>query len=67
MTITTAGLGIIVKVAREATANRISYFPPFMICFLILFYCTGVGNGSTFRQVSATGMTATGMSATAYV
>ena len=31
-----------------------SYFPWFFICFLLLFYGTGVGNGSTFRQVIAT-------------
>merc|ERR1712167_445792 len=44
MTIVTACLGIIVKFAREATKDRMHYFPPFFICFLILFYCTGVGH-----------------------
>lgn len=52
LTTVTIGLGFIVRAAREATANRMAFFPPFFICFLILFYCTGVGNGSTFRQIA---------------
>merc|ERR1711990_1365744 len=52
MTVVTVALGIIVSAAKRADSNRASYFPPFFICFLILFYCTGVGNGSTFRQIA---------------
>lgn len=52
MTIVTTCLGIIVKFAREATTNRMGFFPGFFICFMLLFYCTGVGNGSTFRQIA---------------
>jgi len=52
MTAVTIGLGVIVKYAREAEENRIRYFAPFMVCFMILFYCTGVGNGSTFQQIA---------------
>jgi NNP family nitrate/nitrite transporter-like MFS transporter len=52
MTIVTAVLGVIVKLAREAKTNRMDYFPPFFVCFLLLFYGTGVGNGSTFRQIA---------------
>jgi len=52
MTAVTAALGVIVKFAREAEEDRMGFFPPFMVCFLVLFYCTGVGNGSTFRQIA---------------
>merc|ERR1711990_1222807 len=51
MVLVTAALGVIVKFAREAKTGRMDYFPPFFLCFMILFYCTGVGNGSTFRQI----------------
>ena len=51
MTITTTGLGFICIAARNATRNRTAYYAPFFTCFMILFYCTGVGNGSTFRQI----------------
>ena len=36
---------------REAKSGRQDYFPLFFILFMINFYCTGVGNGSTFRQI----------------
>ena len=52
MVLVTAALGVIVKFAREAKTGRMDYFPPFFLCFMILFYCTGVGNGSTFRQIA---------------
>ena len=32
-------------------AARLSH-TAFFACFLILFYCTGVGNGSTFCQIA---------------
>ena len=51
MTLATAGLGIICIYARDAERNRNDFFPGFLICFLVLFYGTGVGNGSTFRQI----------------
>ena len=51
LTATTIGLGFICIAARNATTNRMAYFPPFFACFMIIFYCTGVGNGSTFRQI----------------
>ncbi|EOD35085.1 hypothetical protein EMIHUDRAFT_227846 [Emiliania huxleyi CCMP1516] len=50
MTAVTIGLGVIVKYAREAEENRIRFFPPFMVCFMILFYCTGE---SCSRDVTA--------------
>ena len=50
MTVVTIGLGVIVKYAREAEENRIRFFPPFMVCFMILFYCTGE---SCSRDVTA--------------
>ena len=52
MTTVTVILGILVYLARTAKSGRQDYFPPFLICFLILFYATGVGNGSTFQQVT---------------
>ena len=51
MTLAAAGLGIICIYARDAERNRNDFFPGFLICFLALFYGTGVGNGSTFRQI----------------
>merc|ERR1719327_120878 len=52
MTIVTVILGFLVYGARTARTGRQDYFPPFFICFLLLFYCTGVGNGSTFKQIA---------------
>ena len=51
LTIATITLGIISILVRNATSNRSAYYPPFFIIFMIIFYCTGVGNGSTFRQI----------------
>jgi NNP family nitrate/nitrite transporter-like MFS transporter len=51
LTAAATALGFICIAARNATANRTAYYPPFFICFMIIFYCTGVGNGSTFRQI----------------
>jgi NNP family nitrate/nitrite transporter-like MFS transporter len=48
----TIGLGLVVSAARKADSGRIDYFVPFLFLFIILFYCTGVGNGSTFRQIA---------------
>jgi len=52
ITIASAGCGVVVKLAREAKTGRMNYFPPFFMCFMVLFYGTGVGNGSTFRQIA---------------
>merc|ERR1719310_1662942 len=51
LTATTVALGFICILTRNATSGRTDYFPPFFACFMIIFYCTGVGNGSTFRQI----------------
>ena len=51
LTITTIILGFICMAVRNATSGRTNYYPPFFICFMVIFYCTGVGNGSTFRQI----------------
>ena len=36
--------------ARGRDENRIRFFPPFMVCFMVLFYCTGE---SCSRDVTA--------------
>ena len=51
MTAVTYALAVICLYAKNAKRNRLEYFPGFFLCFLLLFYGTGVGNGSTFRQV----------------
>ena len=51
MTAVTYALAVICLYAKNAKRNRLEYFPGFFLCFLLLFYGTGVGNGSTFRQI----------------
>jgi MFS transporter, NNP family, nitrate/nitrite transporter len=35
-----------------ATENQ-SWFAPFLICFAVVFACTGIGNGSTYKMIPA--------------
>lgn len=46
----TLGAGFAIRAARGAAVPE-TYFVPFLVCFLVLFVTTGIGNGSTFRMV----------------
>ncbi len=50
MILATIGAGLTIHTARTA-ADPVAHFGPFLICFLLLFVTTGIGNGSTFRMV----------------
>ena len=52
MVIAALGVAYCMK-AAYGSATPEKFFPPFMILFLILFTATGIGNGSTFRSISA--------------
>ena len=38
--------------AAYVSATPEEYFTPFFLLFLVLFACTGIGNGSTFRTIA---------------
>lgn len=44
------GAGLCVAAARGSPEPG-RYFVPFLVCFLLLFVTTGIGNGSTFRMI----------------
>lgn len=44
------GVAWFIVQAREAS-DPTQYFTPFLLCFLLLFITTGIGNGSTFRMI----------------
>jgi NNP family nitrate/nitrite transporter-like MFS transporter len=46
----TFGMSIIVRVTLGAP-DRVALFTPFLICILVLFIGTGIGNASTFKQM----------------
>lgn len=50
MIVATIGAGSTIHAARTAV-DPLAHFVPFLICFLLLFVTTGIGNGSTFRMV----------------
>ena len=50
MILATAGAAYFVKAAAASPAPQ-EYFAPFLLCFLLLFITTGIGNGSTFRMI----------------
>ncbi len=50
MILSTVGVGWILILAKNSS-NPETYFPVFLILFLLLFITTGIGNGSTYRMV----------------
>ena len=54
-TLASIACGILCWQARERLNDgkkNLDLFPPFVFMFVVLFYCTGVGNGSTFRMIA---------------
>ena len=54
-TFASVACGILCWQARERLNDgkeNLDLFPPFVFMFVVLFYCTGVGNGSTFRMIA---------------
>jgi NNP family nitrate/nitrite transporter-like MFS transporter len=49
--VATVLVGFFLRQATEADKPE-DYFYQFLVCFLVLFGCTGLANGSTFRQMS---------------
>jgi len=43
--------GVFISVAKNADSPETA-FVPFLLCFLVLFASTGIGNGSTFRMMA---------------
>jgi NNP family nitrate/nitrite transporter-like MFS transporter len=50
MILAAAGAAYYIKAAAASGAPE-TLFAPFLLCFLLLFITTGVGNGSTFRMI----------------
>ncbi|MGM0981957.1 MAG: antiporter [Pseudomonadota bacterium] len=50
MVLASAAVGYVMMLAYNATDPN-SYFPIFLILFIVLFAASGIGNGSTFRSI----------------
>ncbi len=50
MVASTIGAGYVVSLAM-ASPEPTTYFPAFLLLFIVLFATTGIGNGSTFRMI----------------
>ena len=50
MILAAGGVAYFLQLASRAAAPE-QYFSPFLLLFLVLFVCAGIGNGSTFRMI----------------
>ena len=41
------------EAVRAAVDNNAEVFPVFLVVFLLVFACTGIGNGSTYKMIPA--------------